>query len=147
MAQYWFKPKGTFNDSLQCRVNGRRTYWAGKQPIPGGISYENFEFREPYQDGREYWFGYTTQNPTKEFGFPYDATPMAASKRIISDSEKRQAEQAKLIGRSFTKVTIQDGLNEWKHDGDDCFHVENRDGKPFVTSKGRKGKGRVYQCF
>lgn len=147
MAQYWLKPKGTFDDSLQCRVNGRRTYWAGKQSIPGGISFENFEFREPFQDGREYWFGYTTRSPATEFGFPYNAAPMAAPKRIVPDSERHLAEQAKLIGRSFTNITILDGLNGWKREGDDCFHVENCDGKPFVTSKGRKGKGRIYQCF
>jgi hypothetical protein len=147
MAQYWLKPKGTFDDSLQCRVNGRRTYWAGKHPIPGGISYENFEFREPFQDGREYWFGYTTRSPATEFGFPYDAAPMAAPKRTISDSEKQHAEQAKLIGRTFTNITIKDGINGWNRDGDDCFHVENRDGKPVVTSNGRKGKGRIYQSF
>jgi hypothetical protein len=72
---------------------------------------------------------------------------MAAPKRILSDSEKQYAEQAKMIGRPFANVSIKDGLSGWIRDGDECFHVESHDGKPFLTSKGRKGKGRIYQSF
>src|SRR5207245_10906861 len=39
MAQFWLKPKGSFDQTLRCRVNGRRVYWAGDTPIPGGIAY------------------------------------------------------------------------------------------------------------
>ncbi|WP_152363961.1 hypothetical protein [Microlunatus speluncae] len=37
-------------------VNGRYTYWASESPIPGGVSYENFELIEPFRPGREFFF-------------------------------------------------------------------------------------------
>ncbi len=42
---------------LQVLVNGRWAYWASESPIPGGVSYENFEILEPFRDGQEfiYW--------------------------------------------------------------------------------------------
>jgi hypothetical protein len=75
MAQYWLKPAGSFDESLQCRVNGRRVYWGGETPIPGGIAFENFELRETYRPGAEVWFGYTTRSPADAFGFDYDVAP------------------------------------------------------------------------
>lgn len=42
-------------DLVVC-VNGRFTYWASESPIPGGVSYENFELIEPFRDGRELFF-------------------------------------------------------------------------------------------
>ncbi len=38
-------------------VNGRGVYWASRSPIPGGISFENFEMVAPFQQGQEFWFG------------------------------------------------------------------------------------------
>ena len=38
-------------------VNGRTEYWASRSPIPGGISFENFEFIEPFREGGTFWFG------------------------------------------------------------------------------------------
>ncbi|MCK4570622.1 hypothetical protein KAT84_01605 [Candidatus Bipolaricaulota bacterium] len=38
-------------------VNGRTEYWASRSPIPGGISFENFEFIEPFREGGTFRFG------------------------------------------------------------------------------------------
>lgn len=80
MAQFWLKPRGTYDESLRCRVNGRRVYWGGDLPIPGGTAYENFEFRETFRPGQEVWFGFTAGSPTKAFGFAYDASPSATAR-------------------------------------------------------------------
>jgi hypothetical protein len=45
------------------RVNGRTTYWGGNAPIPGGVSYENFELEAPFTAGQEFWFGVTPEGP------------------------------------------------------------------------------------
>ena len=71
LAQFWLYKKGLHHDKLHCRVNGRRVYWSSKIPIPGGISFENFELREPYREGGEMWFGYTERSPHDVFEFPY----------------------------------------------------------------------------
>jgi hypothetical protein len=75
MGQFWLKPAAGVSDQLAVRVNGRRTYWASKSPIPGGLSFENFEFREPFRDGQEQWFGFTRASPATAFGFAYDVAP------------------------------------------------------------------------
>lgn len=59
VTQYWRKPAGEVRPELICVVNGRFTYWGGEQPIPGGISFENFELREPFQSGQTFVFGIT----------------------------------------------------------------------------------------
>jgi hypothetical protein len=41
---------------LQVWVNGRAAYWASEAPIPGGVSYENFEMVAPFRQGQEFWF-------------------------------------------------------------------------------------------
>jgi hypothetical protein len=41
---------------LEVLVNGRHCYWASNSPIPGGVSFENFEFAEPFVPGQEYVF-------------------------------------------------------------------------------------------
>lgn len=41
---------------LEVWVNGRFTYWASRAPIPGGISFENFEMFAPFRQGEEFWF-------------------------------------------------------------------------------------------
>lgn len=78
-AQYWLKPKGSYDRTLRCRVNGRRVYWNSTEAIPGGIAFENFELREPYKEGRETWFGYTTGSPSRVFGFCYDVSAAASA--------------------------------------------------------------------
>jgi hypothetical protein len=42
---------------LEALVNGRYAYWSSKSPIPGGISFENFEMIAPFRQGAEFWFG------------------------------------------------------------------------------------------
>ena len=61
VMQYWRKPAAEVSADLQCAVNGRFTYWGGRRPIPGGISFENFELREPFRDGQSFVFGVTTE--------------------------------------------------------------------------------------
>ena len=56
-TQYGYCPKPS--NELEGVVNGRYTYWASKSPIPGGISYENFELTEPFRSGQSYVFGIT----------------------------------------------------------------------------------------
>jgi hypothetical protein len=74
VTQYWKKPGGTgaataredrFSQELSAVVNARYLYWGSEQPIPGGISFENFELREPFQDGQEVRFGITRRAPSE----------------------------------------------------------------------------------
>jgi hypothetical protein len=44
---------------LEAWVNGRFVYWNSRSPIPGGVSFENFEMVAPYRQGAEYWFSVT----------------------------------------------------------------------------------------
>jgi hypothetical protein len=57
VVQYWRKPANEVGPELKCAVNGRFTYWMSKQPIPGGIAFENFELREPFRAGQSFVFG------------------------------------------------------------------------------------------
>jgi hypothetical protein len=50
---------------LVTRVNGRTTYWGESGPIPGGISYENFEMEAPFAEGQEFWLGVTPAAPAR----------------------------------------------------------------------------------
>jgi hypothetical protein len=68
VTQYWRKPKGTFRGDVTAAVNGRYVYWRSKQPIPGGIAFENFEMREPFSEGQSVVFGITRRTPA-ELGF------------------------------------------------------------------------------
>lgn len=45
------------SDELEVLVNGRVAYWGSLAPIPGGISFENFEMVAPFEQGQEFWFG------------------------------------------------------------------------------------------
>jgi hypothetical protein len=83
MAQFWLKPRGAYDESLRCRVNGRRTYWGGNSPIPGGIAFENFEFQERFRPGQEIWFGYRRDSPAKAFRFRYDVAPKAPRRALF----------------------------------------------------------------
>ena len=54
-TQYW-RREGPPSELKGC-VNARATYWASSAKIPGGISFENFELIEPFQNGNQSWFG------------------------------------------------------------------------------------------
>lgn len=60
-TQYWYCSNPSAG--LEGVVNGRYTYWASKSPIPGGISYENFELTEPFRQGQTYIFGISPASP------------------------------------------------------------------------------------
>lgn len=60
-TQYWAASE--LIPDLQCLVNGRYTYWASKSPIPGGISYENFELKAPFKQGMSFVFGVDPRPP------------------------------------------------------------------------------------
>lgn len=62
-TQYWYTPNP--NKYMQGLVNGRYTYWASKAPIPGGISFENFELKSPFINGEKFYFGVTPMSPEK----------------------------------------------------------------------------------
>lgn len=65
VTQYWKKPTGAFRADLRVAVNERYTYWQSKQPIPGGIAFENFELREKFYDGQRFIFGITRPSPAE----------------------------------------------------------------------------------
>jgi hypothetical protein len=151
MAQFWLKTRGTFDRSLRCRVNGRRVYWAGEVPIPGGIAYENFELREDFHPGQEAWFGYTTQSPAKEFGFDYDAAPGATPRRTVSKAEEEVAAEAARINRPLTNGDFTNGLDGWHTEGGGNAFRTQREGKETTlttsSKNGERDTGRLYQCF
>ena len=58
-VQFWrceAPPKDLF-----VQVNGRAKYWASRTPIPGGISFENFEMVAPFRNGQQFCFGVKPQ--------------------------------------------------------------------------------------
>lgn len=59
-TQYWKYPESKDVEGL---VNGRYTYWASQSPIPGGISFENFELKTPFKQGSTFTFGISPLNP------------------------------------------------------------------------------------
>mgnify|MGYP005858006707 CR=1 FL=1 len=63
VTQYWRMPRGTWADDLHAAVNARFTYWQSRQPIPGGIAFENFELRERFRPGQQFIFGITRRTP------------------------------------------------------------------------------------
>lgn len=67
-VQYW-KIMDDSKLPVNGLVNGRFTYWASKSPIPGGISFENFELNMPFENGYSYRFGVT---PFETEGFLRD---------------------------------------------------------------------------
>ncbi len=62
VTQYWRKLAAGVTEKLTCAVNGRFVYWGSRQPIPGGVSFENFELREPFQSGQTVIFGVTRKD-------------------------------------------------------------------------------------
>jgi hypothetical protein len=64
-TQYW---RAADAGGVAARVNGRATYWGGGGPIPGGVSFENFELQAPFSEGQAFWFGVAPEGPG-ELGF------------------------------------------------------------------------------
>ncbi|APS40557.1 hypothetical protein [Salegentibacter sp. T436] len=69
VVQYWKKDSQEADNSLRIRVNGRATYWAGGSSdesnyiaIPRGPAFENFELREDYEEGQQFYFGISRKN-------------------------------------------------------------------------------------
>jgi hypothetical protein len=60
-TQYWISENPL--PDLQGLVNGRVVYWASKSPIPGGISFENFELKAPFRNGGKFIFGLDPGEP------------------------------------------------------------------------------------
>ena len=58
-VQYWRCESP--QEDLYVRVNGRTKYWASRSPIPGGVSFENFEMVAPFRNGQQFWFGVKLQ--------------------------------------------------------------------------------------
>jgi hypothetical protein len=46
-------------------VNVRYTYWQTRQPIPGGVTFVNFELRERFHEGQVFTFAITRQTPAQ----------------------------------------------------------------------------------
>jgi hypothetical protein len=65
-TQYWRAPA---EDDLAVQVNARTTYWGSEAPIPGGISFENFELFAPFRQGRACTFGVLEGGP-EQLGLP-----------------------------------------------------------------------------
>jgi len=63
LTQYWRVPAWHIQPDLRVKVNGRRVYWSSKTPIPGGLSFENFEVRQRYAPGQAFVFGLTPKQP------------------------------------------------------------------------------------
>ncbi len=62
-TQYWVCEEPS--PYLEGLVNGRFVYWASTTPIPGGISIENFELKDPFVNGTRFIFGVTPITPEK----------------------------------------------------------------------------------
>ena len=150
MTQYWLKPKGTFDQSLQCRVNGRFKYWGGQTSIPGGLSFENFEMREDFRQGQEVWFGYSPESPKKSFGFPYDASPQLES-RSITLTETLAISDAMKNSRAIANTDFRAGMDGWILEGGASgFRLFDLGNDRAITTFGEKkdaDSGRMFQCF
>ena len=57
LTQYWRYPQAATADTVKLRMNGRKAYWAGSLPVPGGMAYENFDLTAPYTPGQQFIFG------------------------------------------------------------------------------------------
>lgn len=63
LTQYWRVPAWDIQPDLRVKVNGRHVYWSSTIPIPGGLSFENFEVRQRYVPGQRFVFGLTPKQP------------------------------------------------------------------------------------
>lgn len=62
-TQYWYCK--TPASDLNGIVNGRVVYWGDLLPIPGGISFENFEMKQVFRQGDRFVFGIAPETPEK----------------------------------------------------------------------------------
>ena len=62
-TQYWYSKEP--EEDLNGIVNGRVVYWGDLLPIPGGISYENFELKQGFSQGDSFVFGVSPLSPEK----------------------------------------------------------------------------------
>jgi hypothetical protein len=152
MSQFWLKRRGQYNRSLQCHVNGRRVYWAGNVPIPGGTAFENFDFQEDFVPGQEVWFGYTSESPAKLFAFPYDVSPSRVNgRRKLSKEETAVERKGAETQRSLVNGNFVAGLNGWRlRGGARLFRRFGGAGGMGLTTFGENGDadtGRISQCF
>jgi len=70
VTQFWKKAKGAWRDDLVAIVNGRYAYWGSRQPVPGGVAFENFELREKFYPLQQFTFGITRRTP-EELGISH----------------------------------------------------------------------------
>ena len=47
---------------IEARVNGRDTFWATHEAVPGGAAFENFELYSPFRQGQVFRFGVDKQD-------------------------------------------------------------------------------------
>lgn len=62
-TQYWYCFDPFVSRNLEGLVNGRFVYWASKSPIPGGVAFENFEFKTNFRKGETFVFGVVPFTP------------------------------------------------------------------------------------
>ena len=67
LTQYYRRPAGTFDATLQGLVNGRAKFWKSHAPVYGGVSFENVGFLEDFRPGSPQIFGYWAGNPERLF--------------------------------------------------------------------------------
>ncbi len=70
-AQYWRMQKQDITETLRAQVNARFTYWASNAPIPGGVSFENFELVDQYHEGQTFIFGISDVLPKDDLHHAY----------------------------------------------------------------------------
>jgi acetyl esterase/lipase len=101
VTQYWKKPQGTWRDDLHVAVNRRYTYWLSRQPIPGGVAFENFEMRERFHEGQRFVFGITRNTP-KELGFAMP--PRERPSNVITPAPRQTTGNADAISSSSERA-------------------------------------------
>jgi hypothetical protein len=151
MAQFWLKRRGQYNQSLHCRVNGRRNYWAANVLIPGGPAYENFDFQEDFVPGQEIWFGYAAESPAGPFEFPYDVSPRASGRRKVSTEEQSLQRNTAETSRELVNGDFRSGFDAWRlQGGAGSFRILGTGSERILTTFGSRrdaDTGRIYQCF
>jgi hypothetical protein len=119
--------------------------------MPGGIAYENFEFREDFRPGQEVWFGYATESPAKTFEFGYDASPRETAGRRVPKAEEAAAAEAARTARPLTNGNFTAGLDGWQAEGGaKAFRTFTQGTETTLTTFGKNkdaDTGRLYQCF
>jgi hypothetical protein len=76
LIQYWRVAARHIEPDLRVKVNGRHVYWASRDPIPGGVAFENFEVRQRYRAGQAFVYGISKSEPW-QFEPPVPRLPRA----------------------------------------------------------------------